>query len=63
MRAAPVTPAIVRAGIDLCQTRSINFYDALILASAQTSVCSVMLGEEMNARGNFDGVRLVNPFA
>ena len=58
-----VTPAIIRAGLDLQQARSVSFYDAVVLACAQTAGCSVLLSEDMNAGETIGGVRLVNPFA
>jgi len=57
-----VTPAIIRAGLDLHQTRSVSFYDAIVLASAQTAGCSVLLSEDMNAGEQVGGVRVVDPF-
>ena len=57
-----VTPAIIRAGLDLHQTRSVSFYDAIVLASAQTAGCSVLLSEDMNAGELVGGIRVVNPF-
>ena len=57
-----VTPAIIRAGLDLHQTRSVSFYDAIVLASAQTAGCSVLLSEDMNAGELVGGVRVENPF-
>ncbi len=57
-----VTPAIIRMGLDLHQTRSMSFYDAIVLASAQTAGCSVLMSEDMNAGELIDGVRVVNPF-
>ena len=58
-----VTPAIIRAGLDLHQTRSVSFYDAIVLASAQTAGCSVLLSDDLNAGELVDGVRVVNPFS
>jgi predicted nucleic acid-binding protein len=58
-----VTPAIIHAGLDLHQTRSIGFYDAIIVATAQTAGCEVVLSEDMNAGEYLAGVRIVNPFA
>ena len=58
-----VTPFIIRAALDLHQTRSLAFYDAIILASAQASGCVVLLSEDMNAGEVVAGVRIVNPFA
>lgn len=57
-----VTPAIIRIGLDLHQTRSIAFYDALVVASAQTAGCTVLFSEDMNTGESVDGVRIVNPF-
>ncbi|CAN7686939.1 PIN domain-containing protein [Pseudorhodoferax sp. LjRoot39] len=58
-----VTPVIVRAGLDLHQTRSLAFYDALIVASAQTAGCNVLFSEDMNAGEKMGPVRIANPFA
>lgn len=58
-----ITPAIIHAGLDLHQTRSIGFYDAIIVATAQTAGCEVVLSEDMNAGEYLAGVRIVNPFA
>ncbi len=57
-----VTPALVRAGLDLHQTRSVSFYDAIILASAETAGCSELFSEDLNAGEMVGGVRIVNPF-
>jgi predicted nucleic acid-binding protein len=57
-----VTPAIIRAGIDLHQTRKLAFYDALIVASAGVAACTVLYTEDMNAGERIGGVALVNPF-
>lgn len=58
-----VTPAIVRAGLDLHQTRSVAFYEALVLASAQAADCAVPYSEHMNTGQLVGGVRIVNPLA
>ena len=58
-----ITPAVIRAGLDLHQTRSVAFYDALIMASAQLSGCSVLFSEDMNAGESMAGVLIINPFA
>ncbi len=58
-----VTPAIIRAGLDLHQIRSVSFYDALILASAEIAGCNVLFSEDMNTGEVMAGVRILNPFA
>lgn len=56
------TPEITDTAVDLHQTRSVSFYDALILASAHVAGCKVLYSEDMNAGEVVDGVRVVNPF-
>jgi predicted nucleic acid-binding protein len=58
-----ITPAIIRIGLDLHQTRSLGFYDSLICACAQTSGCSTLYSEDMNAGENINGLVIVNPFS
>jgi predicted nucleic acid-binding protein len=57
-----VTPAIIRVGLDLHQTRSVSFFDAIVLASAHTSGCNVIWTEDMNAGEVINGVCISNPF-
>jgi len=57
-----VTPAVIRAGLDLHQTRSVAFFDAIILASAQIAGCAVLYSEDLNAGETIGSVRIVNPF-
>jgi predicted nucleic acid-binding protein len=57
-----ITPAIIRTGLDLNQTRSVGFYDALIIASAQTAGCNVLFSEDLNTGEVVAGVQLLNPF-
>lgn len=57
-----VTPAIIRAGLDLNQTHSVAFYDAIVLASAKISGCGLLYSEDMNTGEIVDGVRILNPF-
>jgi len=57
-----VTPTIIRAALDVRQTRSVSFFDAMVLASAHTAGCSVLWTEDMNAGEEVNGVRISNPF-
>jgi predicted nucleic acid-binding protein len=57
-----ITPAIIRAGLDLHQTRKLSFYDALIVASALTAECTTLYTEDMNAGERIGGIKIVNPF-
>jgi predicted nucleic acid-binding protein len=58
-----VTPAIIRAGLDLHQTRSVSFFNAIVLASAHASGCNVIWTADMNVGEVVNGVRIANPFA
>jgi predicted nucleic acid-binding protein len=58
-----VTPAIIHAGLDIHQTRSVSFFDAIVLASAHASGCNVIWTEDMNAGEVVNGVCISNPFA
>ena len=55
-------PAIIRAGLDLHQIRSLAFYDAIVLANAQTAGCHTLLSEDFDTGENIGGVQMVNPF-
>lgn len=58
-----VTPEIIRAGLDLHQTRALSFYDAVIVASAASAGCAVLWSEDMNHGESVTGLRIHNPFA
>ena len=57
-----VTPQIVEAAVDLHQTRALSYFDALMVAAAQTSGCGVLFSEDMLAGEVVGGVRIWNPF-
>lgn len=57
-----VTPDTIRAALDLHQIRSVGFYDAIILASAQTAGCNELLSEDLNTGEVMNGVLICNPF-
>ncbi len=48
--------------LDLARTHGINFYDALILASALEAGCEVLLTEDLQAGRRIAGLTIVNPF-
>jgi len=45
-----VTSTIIRAGLGLHQTRSLAFFDAIVLASAHAAGCSVIWTEDYERR-------------
>jgi predicted nucleic acid-binding protein len=42
---------------------SLSWWDALIVAAAREARCSLLFTEDLQAGMEFDGVRVVNPFA
>ena len=58
-----ITPTMIHVALDLQQTRSLSFYDALIVCAAKVSGCSILYSEDLNSGEVIDGINLVNPFA
>jgi predicted nucleic acid-binding protein len=46
----------------IARARKIGFYDALIIASAQSAGCDVLLSEDLQSGAKFGGVLVRNPF-
>ncbi|MEZ5657112.1 MAG: PIN domain-containing protein [Burkholderiaceae bacterium] len=57
------TPALIHDALDLHQTRSLAFYDALIIAAALSAGCAALYTEDMNGGERIDQLRIVNPFS
>ena len=57
-----VTPAIIHGALDLHQTRSLSFYDALIVQAASVAGCDELFSEDLNAGEVINGVEIKNPF-
>ena len=58
-----VTPTIIRAGLNLHQTRNFSFFDAIVVASAHATGFSVGWTEDMNAGEVINNARISNPSA
>ena len=58
-----VTPAIIQGALDLHQTRSLSFYDALIVQAASVASCKELVSEDLNAGEVINGVKFINPFS
>jgi predicted nucleic acid-binding protein len=57
-----VTPHIIDTALDIYETRSISYYDALIVAAAVTAGCITLYSEDMNNSERINQIQLVNPF-
>ncbi len=49
-------------GLDIKDQYGIQFYDALIVASAEAAGCDTIYSEDMGAGQIYCGIRIVNPF-
>ncbi len=57
------SPKAILQALDVRQRWNLSFYDALIVQAAQACGCTELLTEDLEAGANFNGVRVVNPFA
>lgn len=57
------TLPLLRSAIDVQARWQLSFWDAMIVAAARVSGARELLTEDLNAGQDFDGVRVVNPFA
>jgi predicted nucleic acid-binding protein len=54
---------ILRAAIDTSRRFQLSYWDAAIIEAARALGCREVLSEDLSAGQNYDGVRVVNPFA
>ena len=62
-RPLPIDMAILERAWLLQGSFSLSWWDALIVAAAQTSKCGVLLTEDLQHGQVFDTVRVIDPFA
>jgi predicted nucleic acid-binding protein len=58
----PVTPELVRSALVLRTRYQISFWDAAILAAAQSLGCDTVFSEDFNHGQLYGSVRVINPF-
>lgn len=58
----PVDPATIEGAWRLQESYSLSWWDALIVAAAQSGGCSVLLTEDLSHGQMLDDVRVVDPF-
>ena len=62
MQMVPGSLQLVRKALALRETYGLQFYDALLLASAEQSDCTVLYTEDLNDGQMYGSVKAVNPF-
>lgn len=58
----PVGPATIEGAWRLQTSYSLSWWDALIVAAAQSGACSILLTEDLSHGQMLDAVRVVSPF-
>ncbi len=59
----PVTGALIGRAVRLALGHTISYFDALMLAAAETAGCTEFYSEDLNPGPLYEGMRIVNPFA
>jgi len=56
-------PAVVEAAWAMQDVHRLSWWDGLILGAAKVGGCAYLLSEDLSAGHNYNGVRVINPFA
>ena len=59
----PVTLDIFHSALTISQRFQISYWDAAILAAARALSCDAVYSEDLNPHQDYDGLRIINPFA
>ena len=59
----PLTVSVVDTAFHYCERFSLSYWDSTILAAAQESGCDMVYSEDMSDEQDYDGLRIINPFA
>lgn len=62
-RVYPLTLETVDRAVHYRTLFSLSYWDCLILASAKLGECDAVYSEDMSAGQDYDGIRVINPFA
>ena len=65
LRILPFIPEpgdVVERALDLKRQYCLQFYDAMLIATAQAANCDCILSEDLSTGQDFNGIRIQNPF-
>ena len=57
------TLAVMQAAFALCERYGLSYWDSNILAAAHACGCDALYSEVLGAGQDYDGLRVINPFA
>jgi len=58
-----ITLDLMQTALGICQRFRLSYWDSAILAAAQASGCDTLLSEDLSSEQDYDGLRVINPFA
>ena len=53
---------MLRRGMEIKARHGLQYYDALVVAAAESAGCDIIYSEDMTDGGVYEGIRVVNPF-
>ena len=53
---------MLRRGMEIKARHGLQYYDALVVAAAESAGCDIIYSEDMADGGVYEGIRVVNPF-
>ena len=62
-RVQPVTSDVMRAAFAIRERFGLSYWDSAILAAGRACGCDAVYSEDMSSEQDYDGLRVVNPFA
>jgi len=62
MEIVTVTQELINEAIDINMQNSVSFWDALIIAAAESAKCETLLTEDLGDGSVMNGVKVRNPF-
>lgn len=57
------TPAMIRHSVELHAAYRVSYWDAAIIAAAESADCDALLSEDFNAGQYYSGVEVINPMS
>jgi predicted nucleic acid-binding protein len=58
-----ITLALMQTALTICRRFRLSYWDSAVLAAAKACGCDRLLSEDLSTERDYDGLRVVNPFA